>query len=246
MGRLSGKIALITGAASGIGLACVTRLLAEGASVIATDLSSKAQSESEHFFPLVHDVTSEKNWQDVIRTAIKKFGRIDILVNNAGIGAASPKPISETDLSEWKRVLDVNLDGVFLGLKYGMRAMSNTGGAIVNMGSVHSFVAIPNASAYCASKGAVLLLSKAAALEGAAMTPQIRVNSVHPGYVVTPLVNARMKQMPELEARIEAKTPMGRLAQPEDIASAVLNLVTDEASYVTGSAVMIDGGYTAR
>ena len=116
----------------------------------------------------------------------------------------------------------------------------------VNMGSVHSFVAIPNASAYCASKGAVLLLTKAAALEGAEMAPQIRVNSVHPGYVNTPLIGARMGQVPELEANIKSKTPMGRLARPEEIATGVLNLVTDDASYVTGSAVTIDGGYTAR
>ena len=246
MGRLSGKIALVTGGASGIGLTCVERFLAEGARVIATDINPDAQLENDHLLSVKHDVTSEKGWQDTIDIAIQKFGRIDICVNNAGIGARSPKSICDTDLSEWNHVLDVNINGVFLGLKHGMRAMRETGGAIVNMGSVHSFVAIPNASAYCASKGAVLRLTKAAALEGAEMVPQIRVNSVHPGYVNTPLIGARMGQVPELEANIKSKTPMGRLARPEEIASGVLNLVTDDASYVTGSAVTIDGGYTAR
>ena len=245
MGRLDGKIALITGSASGIGAACVDRFLAEGARVVATDVAPQ-QSSSDACLTLEHDVGDEAAWQAVLHRTTERFGGIDILVNNAGISARVPGPISEIALEDWRRVIGVNLDGVFLGIKHAMRAMSGRGGAIVNMGSVHSFVAIANSAAYCASKGGVLLLSKAAALEGAAMKPPVRVNSVHPGYVATPLVDARTKQRPGMRTVIEENTPLGRLARPEEIATVVLNLVTDDGSYVTGSAVTVDGGFTAR
>lgn len=244
MGRLSNKIAIVTGASSGIGAACANRFLIEGASVVATDIVPLSHCDS--FLQLQHDAGSEGDWINVITQTLDRFGRLDILVNNAGVSVKSPVPIAETELTDWRRVMDTNLDGVFLGTKHAMKAMAGQGGAIVNIGSVHSFVAIPNVAAYCASKGAVLMLTKTAALEGAEMVPPVRVNSVHPGYVDTPLVSRRLSQFPERKAAIETATPLGRLARPEEIAAMVLNLVTDEASYITGSAVSVDGGYTAR
>lgn len=245
MGRLDGKIAIVTGGASGIGAACVTRFLTEGARVVSTDVAAHAP-QSDQCLTMVHEVTDESAWQDVIQRTTDQFGAPDILVNNAGITARVRGPIIGIALDDWRRVMAVNLDGVFLGLKHGMAAMAGRGGAIVNMGSVHSFVAIPNSAAYCTSKGGLLLLTKTAALEGATMDPPVRVNSVHPGYVETPLVGARLDQHPELQDVIKAKTPLGRLARPEEIATAVLNLVTDDASYITGSAVTVDGGYTTQ
>ncbi|GHF67129.1 SDR family NAD(P)-dependent oxidoreductase [Seohaeicola zhoushanensis] len=244
MTRLHGKIALVTGGGSGIGAACVARFLAEGACVVSTDVTEQSGLASPTFLPLVHDVTDPASWQDVIARTTEVFGRLDILVNNAGVSMRTPATIMDTDFADWRRIIDVNLDGVFLGLKYGMRAMAPTGGAIVNMGSIHSFVAIPKAAGYCASKGGVLLLTRTAALEGAAMTPPVRVNSVHPGYVRTPLVDHRADTVEGWLPAIEAKIPARRLARPEEIAVAVLNLVTDDAAYMTGSAVTIDGGYT--
>lgn len=245
MGRLDGKIVIVTGGASGIGAACVTRFLTEGARVVSTDVAAHAP-QSDQCLTLAHDVSDEDAWQSVLHRTTERFGGLDILVNNAGISARTPGPISDIELDDWRRVISVNLDGVFLGIKHAMRAMAGRGGAIVNMGSVHSFVAIPNSAAYCTSKGGQLLLTKTAALEGATMDPPVRVNSVHPGYVETPLVGARLDQQPELQDVIKGKTPLGRLARPEEIATAVLNLVTDDASYITGSAVTVDGGYTTQ
>lgn len=245
MGRLEGKIALVTGGASGIGAACVERFLAEGARVVSTDTAEQDRAAANNFLPLEHDVACETSWEKVVAQTVGTHGRLDILVNNAGVSMREPASISETGFADWRRILSVNLDGVFLGLKHGMRAMAPTGGAIVNMGSIHSFVAIPNAAGYCASKGAVLLLTKTAALEGAAMDPPIRVNSVHPGYIRTPLVDRRARDIPGWQSRMEAKIPAGRMGRPEEAATAVLNLVTDESAYMTGSAVTIDGGYTA-
>ncbi len=244
MKRIKGKIALVTGGASGIGTACVERFLAEGARVVSTDLTQQDRPTTPDFLPLAHDVADEVSWEDVIAQTIQSFGRLDILVNNAGVSMRSPATIADTAFEDWQRIISVNLDGVFLGLKHGMQAMSATGGAIVNMGSIHSFVAIPQASSYCASKGGLLLLTKSAALEGAEMNPPVRVNSVHPGYIRTPLVDHRAKTLPDWAPMIESRVPAGRFGRPEEIAAAVLNLVTDESTYMTGSAVTIDGGYT--
>lgn len=246
MGRLEGKSAIVTGAASGIGAACVARFLAEGAQVMATDLTVPEEAAGGSAVWMAQDVSDEDGWAATIRAATERFGKLDIVVNNAGVAAGTPTPIAQTELADWRSVMSVNLDGVFLGVKHAMRAMAGHGGAIVNMGSVHSFVAIPDAPAYCASKGGLLMLTRVAALEGARLDPPVRVNSVHPGYVDTPLVMRRLEQDPKRRAAIEAATPLGRLARPEEIATAVLNLVTDDSAYITGSAVTIDGGYTVR
>lgn len=240
MTQLTGKIALVTGAASGIGAAIVTRLLAEGATVVATDLTIPPKPKFE-FLRL--DTGSEMAWITAIDATCQKHGRLDILINNAGISAASPTPIRDVTLEDWQKVMSVNLDGVFLGMKHAMRAMDGIGGSIVNIASMLSFIAIPDSAAYCASKGGVLQLTRAGALEGALMRPAVRVNSVHPGYVETPLLSARLGQRPGMEDRLTGLTPLGRLALPEEVASAVTYLASDEASYMTGSAMTIDGGY---
>ena len=246
MERLTGKIALVTGAASGIGAAIVERFLAEGARVIATDVTAFPDDPVDGVLHLRQDTSREDDWSASIERAIAEFGRLDILVNNAGVTSRNPGPLTETSLDSWREVLSVNLDGVFLGMKHAMRAMVQKGGAIVNVGSVHSFVAIPNSAAYCASKGGLLMLTKAGSLEGAALDPPIRVNSIHPGYVETPLLESRIAQQPERSNAVEAATPLSRLARPAEIAAAVLTLVTDDTAYITGTALCVDGGYTAR
>ena len=243
MAQLTGKIALVTGAASGIGAAIVARLLAEGAIAIASDLSISPGAETE-FLHL--DTADEGSWITAIDSVCGKHGRLDILVNNAGISAATPTPIRDVALQDWQKVMSVNLDGVFLGMKHAMRAMEGKGGSIVNIASMLSFVAIPDSGAYCASKGGVLQLTRAGALEGAAMRPPVRVNSVHPGYVETPLLAARLAQRPGMEDRLRGQIPLGRLARPEEVASAVTYLASEEAGYMTGSALTIDGGFVIQ
>lgn len=245
-GRLEGKIALVTGGASGIGAAVVARFLSEGARVVATDITDIPEAATDRLIPMRQDTRNEDDWLATIEHISASLGPLDILVNNAGISAEKSTGIADTSLEAWRRVLSVNLDGVFLGLKHGMRAMSGRGGAIVNVGSVHSFVAIPNSAAYCASKGGVLMLTKAAALEGAALPSPVRVNSIHPGYVDTPLLQSRMAQDPDRLAKVTSATPLQRLARPDEIAAALMSLVTDEASFITGTALCIDGGYTSR
>ena len=246
MTRLKGRVALVTGAASGIGAAIVDRFLAEGARVLATDIAALPQQEGDRLKHLRLDAAAEEDWIAAIRAAREELGPLDILVNNAGISSARSAPVQDFDLAEWRRVMAVNLDGVFLGMTHAMRAMQGRGGSIVNIASMLSFAAIPDSPAYCASKGGVLQLTRAGALDGAALVPPVRVNSVHPGYVDTPLARFRFDQISGARERIEGQTPLGRLAAPAEIAAAVAFLASDDASYVTGSALIVDGGYTVR
>jgi len=259
MERIRGKAALVTGAASGIGRATAILFAREGARVLAADLdpagaavvaSIRTGGGEAHF--VRHDVTDEVSWLDAIGAALEAFGRLDILVNNAGIAFA--KPVGEMTLAEWRRVMAVNLDGVFLGTREAVRVMRRTGGgAIVNMSSASGLVGSPLASAYCASKGAVRLFTKAVALEVAG--DGIRVNSIHPGGVRTPIW-AKADFWPGLVAKsgnedaafqaLAAGAPLGRLADPEEIAEAILYLASDASKFMTGSELVIDGGYTAR
>lgn len=246
MKRFAGKIALVTGAQSGIGAATAALLRAEGAQVAATDIMTKEESvDQDNHLSLPHDAASERDWERVIARTIEVYGGLDILINNAGISAKEPGPIKDISLDDWRHVISVNLDGVFLGMKHGMRAMDGRGGSIVNIASILSFVAIPNSAAYCASKGAVLQLTRAGALEAARMSPAIRVNSVHPGYIETPLVGFRFDQNPAMRSKIEKQTPLNRLGKPEEIAKTVAFLASDDASYATGAAFTIDGGFLA-
>jgi len=259
MERIRGKAALVTGAASGIGLATAVLFAREGGRVLLTDVDPSGETVAESIRAeggearfLRHDVTDEDSWAGAVRAAVESFGRLDILVNNAGISVA--KPLGEMTLAEWRRLMAVNLDGVFLGTREAVRAMRRTGGgAIVNVSSASGLVGSPTASAYCASKGGVRLFTKAVALEVA--SDGIRVNSVHPGGVKTPIW-AKADFWPGLVAQsgsedaafhaLAGAAPLGRLADPEEIAEAILYLASDAAKFMTGSELVIDGGYTAR
>ena len=258
MGRVENKTALITGAASGIGRGCALRLAEEGARVVVTDIDKSMGEETvaqiqagggEALF-IQHDVTSESAWEEVVATTTDAFGGLHILVNNAGIGIGGS--ILEMTLEDWQRQQAINLDGVFLGLKHGIPAMRDSGGgSIINISSVAGIKGSPNLSAYNATKGGVRLLTKGVALECAQERWNIRVNSVHPGVIDTPIwtkVNPSYFEEGENAVDIEAMAelvPNGQLGYPLDIANGILYLASDESRYVTGTELIIDGGLCA-
>jgi NAD(P)-dependent dehydrogenase (short-subunit alcohol dehydrogenase family) len=247
-GRLDGKVALISGAARGMG-ECEARLFArEGAKVILGDvldeLGHKAArdiAQQGGAATFVHlDVTSESDWRGAVETAEQTYGKLTILVNNAGIVRMAP--LDETSLDAWNEVINVNQTGVFLGMKQAIPAMRRaSGGSIINISSVAGLVGLPNIPAYQASKGAVRLLTKNAAVQYA--KDNIRVNSIHPGRIETPMT---ANLTPERRAMVLDLTPLGRDGKPEEVAYGVLYLASDESSYVTGAELVIDGGFTAR
>ncbi len=255
MDRVKGKVAIITGAAAGLGEADALLLAKEGAKVVVADIdevkgnkvADEIRREGGEAVFVKHDVTSEKDWNHVIEKTLSEFGKLDILVNNAGIQII--KEVEDLSLEEWRRLMSVNLDGVFLGTKYAIRAMKDSGGgSIINMSSAAGIVGtLDNTSAYCASKGAVRLFTKAVALEcsKAGHNYNIRVNSVHPGVIETPLV-AAMARDKEVKKTMESIHPIGFLGKPIDVAYAVLYLASDESRLVTGAEMVIDGGWTAR
>jgi 3(or 17)beta-hydroxysteroid dehydrogenase len=242
---VQGKVALVTGAASGIGRAVAARLADVDFRVVATDVDAAGQEVVDVIAGAVfieHDVTEEAAWERAIQAALDAYGRLDVLVNNAGIVRA--QAVTETTLADWRALMAVNLDGVFLGTKHGVRAMRRhgDGGSIVNVSSTSGLMGAPFSSVYCASKGAVRLFTKAVALECAAEA--IRVNSVHPGPVRTPLWR-QVGIGPEDEAAVAATSPLGRMAEPEEVADAIVYLTSDASRYITGSELVIDGGITA-
>ncbi len=255
MGRVAGKVALVTGGASGIGRATAELVAREGAVVVLTDVQDEAGAEvvaaiagagGEAAY-LHHDVTDEAAWVKIIETIQADHGGLDILVNNAGIGGASGVPVEEIALEQWRDTLSVNLDGVFLGVKHGVAAMKESGGTIINISSILGVVGLPLTSAYSASKGGVRLLSKAVAMECAERGLNIRINSVHPGFIDTPMIGgAIQKSGPERREAILNSQPTGEMGRPEDIAEGILYLASDAAKFVTGSELVIDGGYLAR
>jgi len=262
MGKLDGKVALVTGGASGIGAGCAERLAGEGARVVITDLQdakggelvaaiAKAGGQARY---LHHDVTREDEWERVIADVEKAEGRLDILVNNAGIGIGCPT-ITQMSLDDWRRQQAVNVEGVFLGIKHSLPLMrkAGNGGSIVNMSSVAGLKGSPILAAYCATKGAVRLFTKAIAMECANFKDGVRVNSVHPGIIETPiwLQIAGMGQAgtnapPDLDAMSTQAVPLGVKGLPKDIADGVLWLASDESRYVTGAELVIDGGLSVR
>jgi len=224
---MDGKVALVTGGASGIGRATVRRLAAAGCSVVATDVDPAGEEvvadlSGARF--VRHDVADEAAWERAIAATVDAHGRLDVLVNNAGISRVGA--VTDTRLEDWRRLMAINLDGVFLGCKHGIAAMREhgDGGAIVNVSSISGIVGAPMASAYCASKGGVRLLTKSLALECAA--EGIRVNSVHPGAARTAIWGT-VGLGPEDEAAIAAAQPMGRMAEPEEVADAIVYLASD-------------------
>jgi NAD(P)-dependent dehydrogenase (short-subunit alcohol dehydrogenase family) len=259
-GKVEGKVALVTGAASGIGKATADLLAREGASVVVADIETGTGQEVAQqivasggngiFLSL--DVGEESDWKKAIDHILHTFGRLDIAVNNAGIAAARQVP--DMTLSEWRRVMQVNLDGVFLGTKYAIAAMrSGQGGSIINVASASGIKASAGASAYCASKAAVRMFSKTVALECAAAASRIRVNTVSPGGVKTPIWE-KMDFWPDLLKRHGSKEevwkqlgagPAGEFFSPEEIAQAILFLVSDESSYLNGAELVVDRGFTS-
>jgi NAD(P)-dependent dehydrogenase (short-subunit alcohol dehydrogenase family) len=252
-GRVEGKVAIVTGAASGLGAASARRLAEEGASVMLTDRAVAAGEALADAIVTIggkaafmaHDVTSEDDWRAVVAGTLKAFGHVDVLVNNAGIAGGSP--IMEMSLADWRSVMAVNLDGVFLGMRQVAPAMTETGGSIINLSSILGKVGQAGAGAYCASKGGVLMLTKAAALEWAPL--KIRVNSIHPGYIDTPMVATSLRDMEngnELRDLVISRHALGRMGVAREIADGVLFLASDESSFMTGAELVIDGGYTAQ
>jgi NAD(P)-dependent dehydrogenase (short-subunit alcohol dehydrogenase family) len=249
MSRLAGRVALVTGGLRGIGRAVTERLLEEGASVMVADLDAAGDPTLGPDTAYIRlDVGDEAQWVAAVEAVRARFGRLDILVANAGIGGTGP--IRSITLEAWHQTLRVNLDGVFLATKHCADLLAeggrdHRGGAsIINMSSIMGLVALPEAGPYNASKGAVRLLTKSTALEFATAKLPIRVNSVHPGFVETPLLLDSSDA--DAVAFYKAGTPMGRMAQPSEIASVVAFLASDDASYMTGSELVVDGGWTAQ
>jgi NAD(P)-dependent dehydrogenase (short-subunit alcohol dehydrogenase family) len=250
MAQLNGKVGIITGAASGIGAACARLLAREGAKLVLTDLDQaggeRIAAETGGVF-VRHDVTDEAAWPAVVATAEQRFGGLHILVANAGIGIMGPA--IEMAFADWRRQMAVNVDGVFLTVKYGIPAMRRSGGgSIVMMSSVAGLRGSAGLAGYSATKGAVRLFAKSMALECAQARDNIRVNSVHPGVIDTPIWG---KLPPGANAPLDAKAiaaavvPIGEVGTAEDIANGVLYLASDASRHVTGSELVIDGGMTA-
>lgn len=241
MGRLAGKVVIVTGALGGIGRADAALFAREGARLVLTDITETGAEEllgslgTEAMF-LQHDVASEDDWARVVAGAQERFGRVDGLVNNAGLMVLGN--VVQTSLAEWRRVMSVNLDGVFLGCRAVLPALERSGGgSIVNISSMYALIGSGTAASYTASKGAVRLLTRTAAVEHA--KHGIRMNSIYPGVIDTAMSGE--------EAAEEIRdTPMKRIGRPEEVAYGALFLACDESSFVTGAELVIDGGYTAR
>jgi len=258
--RVEGKVALVTGAANGIGRSAAVLLAREGARIVATDVQdergeallrelSAGGCECEYIH---HDVTHEADWQSVVEKVRDRFGRLDVLVNNAGIGLSAS--VIDMTFADWRRQVAVNLDGVFLGVKYSLPLMrAGGGGSIINVSSIAGIKASPNLSGYCATKGGVRLFTKSVALECAAARDGVRVNSLHPGITETAIWDTLIgtvangsdggkERGPTLDKLTERAVPLGYKAAPENIASGILWLASDESRYVTGTELVIDGG----
>jgi cyclopentanol dehydrogenase len=250
MGRVSGKIALVTGGAMGMGRTHCELLAEEGATVIVTDMNTtegaatvdsiNAAGGKAEFLPL--NVTNEGEWISVVEQIVAKHGQIDVLVNNAGILII--KAVEETSTEEWDRTFDINVKGVFFGTKAVLPAMQKAGGgSIVNISSIYGIVGAPVSAAYQATKGAVRLFTKATAVDYAQYN--IRVNSVHPGVIDTPMTKDLLHGDEEVRQAIMGTTILDRPAQPREVSYAVLHLASDDSSFMNGSEMVVDGGYTA-
>ncbi|WP_054951433.1 glucose 1-dehydrogenase [Numidum massiliense] len=258
MGRLDGKVAMVTGGAVGIGRATVELFAKEGAKVVVADIKEEAgqalareikANGGEALF-LQIDVTKEEDWKRAMQTVIDSYGKLHVLVNNAGISLA--KDIEETTLEDWSNVMTVNATGVFLGTKFAIETMKQHGEpcSIINRSSIDGQIAEPGLFAYCASKGAVTILSKSAALACGKKKYNIRVNTVHPGYVHTDLTEEEARgyglEPEEYLKKVGELHPIGRIGVPEDIAYMDLYLASDESKWTTGAEFVVDGGWTAQ
>jgi NAD(P)-dependent dehydrogenase (short-subunit alcohol dehydrogenase family) len=256
MGQVEGKVAIITGGASGIGAACAATLAREGAKVLVTDLDDTGgqavadkicSADGEALF-LHQDVSVEESWPEIIEATERRFGHLDVMVANAGIGILCRA--IEMSLVDWRRQIAVNLDGVFLSVKYAVPAMRRAGGgSIIIMSSVAGLRGSAGLAGYCATKGGVRLFAKAVAMECAAAGDGVRVNTVHPGVIDTPIWT-KLPTSSGSNAPIDpnevarAGVPLGRAGQAQDIANGVLFLASDASNYMTGAELVIDGGMT--
>ena len=257
--RCEGTTALVTGGLKGIGLAIANRLAEEGSFVYITDIDKPNEELKPTLNFINADVSDEIDWKRVSQQIADERGSLDILVNNAGVDCVGP--VQETSLKKWRRVMSINIDGAFLGVKHCYDILSkaskrrNGGASIVNISSMLSKVGYIDTSGYNASKGAISSFTKAIAVEFASKNISIRSNSVHPGFVHTPLLQQGMQNLVNegvadsvevLLGTLSEMTPIGRMAKPNEIANAVLFLASDESSYMVGSELVIDGGWTAR
>jgi len=246
--RLEGKVAVITGAAGGIGGASARLFLSEGAQITVTDLDETRLTDLAALGALAlrQDVTEEARWREVVDATVEKFGRLDILVNNAGIAIGGN--IEKATLDEFRTTQAVNVESVFLGCREAVRVMKGAGGSIINISSVAGIVGDASSAAYCASKGAVRLLSKSVALYCARMGYNIRCNSVHPAFTQTAMVEdliVAARDPNRIREGLRRAIPLGRFGQAEEIAAAILYLASDESAFTTGAELVLDGGLTA-
>jgi 3(or 17)beta-hydroxysteroid dehydrogenase len=255
--RLQDKITLITGAGNGIGEATARRFAEEGAIVIVADINeASAQRVAAEIAAgggraeaHKQDVADEALWETLVAGIVGKHGRLDVLVNNAGIAIAGN--LEDTSLDDWRKTQAINGEGVFMGTRAAVAVMKEHGGSIINISSIEGIVGEPNAAAYNYSKGGVRIFTKSAALHCAAQGYPIRVNSVHPGFILTAMVEEGISSLPEEQAkamfeRVLNGIPLGAMGEPLDIANGCLFLASEESRYMTGSELIIDGGYTAH
>lgn len=251
MGRLDNKVAIITGGSKGIGAATAERFVKEGAKVVITARHEEegkklANKLGDNAMFVQQDVSKKDDWDRVISQTIDAFGKLNIIMNNAGIGI--PGDIEQMDEDGWNMTIAVNLTGTMWGTKLGIEAMKDNGekNSIINLSSIEGLVGDPGLFAYNASKGGVRLLTKSAALDCARKGYDIRINTIHPGYIVTPMVEDLMDTDPSVKDHLISLHPMGRLGKAEEIANLALFLASDESSFSTGSEFVADGGYTAQ
>jgi NAD(P)-dependent dehydrogenase (short-subunit alcohol dehydrogenase family) len=239
--QLKDHIVLVTGALGTLGTAMCAAIEAAGGTAIRSDLASRGAVD------IALDVTREEDWQAATAEIERRHGRLDGLVNNAGVG--TPGDVERTNFAEWRRVMAVNADGVFLGCRYAMPLLAGSRApSIVNISSASGMVGGANLAAYNASKGAVRLLTKSVALSGARKRPPVRCNSVHPAFIEGDMVDALVKPRPDpakAMAKLQAQIPMGRLGRPQEVANAVVWLLSEASSFTTGSEVLVDGGLVA-
>jgi 3(or 17)beta-hydroxysteroid dehydrogenase len=250
MSRVAGKVVLVTGAGSGIGRATAKLLAAEGATVIVTDINRAGGLETVQQIGgnarfEEQDTSREADWKRLIDDILAREGRLNGLVNNAGMSGPFPATFETETLDQWRRMLAVNVEGVFLGCKYGVPALRQSGGgSIVNLSSLAAFLGTPDLSAYGASKGAVRQFTKTVAIDCARKGYKVRCNSVHPGVILTPMGESIL-QSEKARERTRKRIPIGDFGAPEDIAYGILYLISDESRFVTGTELVIDGGMNA-
>ena len=257
MKRVKNKVAIVTGGASGLGKSSAKLLAREGAKIVVSDIDEEGgkkvvqqikEDGGEAIF-IKQDVAKEDEWKNVIETTLETYGKLHILANSAGIGLGGT--VEDVTLEDWKNLIDINLNGTFLGTKYGIKGMRKTdeGGSIINFSSIEGLIGDPNLPAYNASKGGVTIFTKSAALHCAKQGYGIRINSIHPAYIWTPMVENFLKAQGNVEEgkkQLESLHPVGHLGEPDDIGYGVVYLASDESKFMTGSELVIDGGYTAQ